>query len=211
MNDIPIFNNIEESDIAKMLKCFEAKEKTFKKDSIILNYLEHTNDIGIILNGKAKLIRYDYNGNRTILETLEKNDIFGEVFANFNTDELSIIAEEETTILFIDYYHITKRCSKACPFHSKVVQNTLSLLSNKLISTNERLEILSKRSTRDKLLTYFEINSKKNSSKTFTIPLTFTDLADYIGVDRSAMQRELKNLKEDGFIKTNNKKITLTY
>ncbi len=211
MNYLSIFNNIEEEDINKMLKCFEAKTRTYKKDSTIVNYIGNTSMIGIILKGKAELIRYDYLGNRTIIEILKENDIFGEVFSNYNIDELSIKATEETTILFIDYYHITKRCKKACPYHSKLVENVLNILSNKIVNSNERIEILAKRSTREKLLAYFEITAKQKLSKSFVIPFTYTDLADYLGVDRSAMQRELKNLKDEGFIKTNGKKITLTY
>lgn len=211
MNYLSIFNNIEEEDINKMLKCFEAKTRTYKKDSTIVNYIGNTSMIGIILKGKAELIRYDYLGNRTIIEILKENDIFGEVFSNYNIDELSIKATEETTILFIDYYHITKICKKACPYHSKLVENVLNILSNKIVNSNERIEILAKRSTREKLLAYFEITAKQKLSKSFVIPFTYTDLADYLGVDRSAMQRELKNLKDEGFIKTNGKKITLTY
>ena len=211
MNYLSKFNNIEEEDINKILKCFEAKTRTYKKDSTIVNYIGNTSMIGIILKGKAELIRYDYLGNRTIIEILKENDIFGEVFSNYNIDELSIKATEETTILFIDYYHITKRCKKACPYHSKLVENVLNILSNKIVNSNERIEILAKRSTREKLLAYFEITAKQKLSKSFVIPFTYTDLADYLGVDRSAMQRELKNLKDEGFIKTNGKKITLTY
>ena len=211
MKPATIFNDIKEEEINKMLKCFEAKTRTFKKDSIIMSFLGNTSTVGIIINGKAELVRNDYNGNRTILETLNQNDIFGEIFSNYNIDELSIKATEETTVLFIDYYHITKRCKKACPYHSKLVENTLNILSQKIISSNERIEILAKRTTREKLLVYFDIMAKKKLSKTFTIPFTYTDLADYLGVDRSAMQRELKNLKEDNLIKTNNRKITLNY
>ena len=208
MKSISIFKNIEEEYINKMLKCFEAKSRTFKKDSTIMTYLGTTSTVGIITSGKAELIRSDYNGNRTILETLEEGDIFGEVFSNYNVNELSIKAIEETSVLFIDYYHITKRCKKACPYHSKVVENTLEILSQKIVNRNERIEILAKRTTREKLLAYFDIMSKKKISKKFTIPFTYTDLADYLGVDRSAMQRELK---EDEIIKTKGKQVTLMY
>ena len=128
MSHISIFKNITEDEINKMLKCFEAKARVFKKDATIMTYLGSTSTVGIITKGKAELIRIDYNGNRTILETLEENDIFGEVFSNYNVNELSIKATEETTVLFIDYYHITKRCKKACPYHSKLVENTLNIL-----------------------------------------------------------------------------------
>lgn len=211
MKKTKIFQNIENEDINKMLKCFEAKKRVFKKESIIMNYLGNTSTIGIITKGKAELIRNDYNGNRTIIETLTEDDIFGEVFSSYNINELSIKASEETEVLFIDYYHITKRCKKACPYHSKLVENTLNILSEKIVNINERIEILAKRTIREKLLAYFDIMSKKRLSKTFTIQFTYTDLADYLGIDRSAMQREIKNLKEDNLITTNRKKITLNY
>lgn len=211
MKKTNIFTNIKEEDITKMLKCFEAKKRTFKKDMVIMNYIGNTSTIGIITKGSAELIRNDYNGNRTIIDTLSEDDIFGEVFSSYNTDELSIKALEEVEVLFIDYYHITKRCKKACPFHSKLVENTLNILSEKIINNNERIEILVKKTIREKILTYLDIISKKKLSKTFTIPLTYTDLADYLGVDRSAMQRELRNLKEDNIIKVNKRKITINY
>ena len=99
MKKTKIFQNIDQEDINKMLKCFEAKKRTFKKDSIIMNYIGNTSTIGIITKGKAELIRNDYNGNRTIIETLTENDIFGEVFSSYNIDELSIKANEETEVL----------------------------------------------------------------------------------------------------------------
>ena len=87
----------------------------------------------------------------------------------------------------------------------------MQILSDKVVASNERVEILAKRTTREKLLAYFELLAKKNLSRRFELPFTYTDLADYLGVDRSAMQRELKNLKEDEFIKTKGKQITLLY
>ena len=211
MESISIFENLDSKEIDKLLKCFEARERSFNKDAIIMTSLGNNSTVGIITKGKAELIRNDYYGNRTILETLGKGDIFGDVFSNYNIDELSITAAEETDIVFIDYYHLTKSCPKEDHNHSKVFENTMKILSDKVVASNERVEILAKRTIRDKLLAYFELLSKKNISKKFELPFTYTDLADYLGVDRSAMQRELKNLKEDEFIKTKGKQITLLY
>lgn len=211
MESISIFKNLNHDEIDRLLKCFEAKERSFNKDAIIMTSLGNNSTVGIITKGKAELIRNDYNGTRTILETLETGDIFGDVFSNYNIDELSIIAADLTDVVFIDYYHLTKSCSKANHNHSKVLENTMQILSDKVVVSNERVEILSKRTTRDKLLAYFDLLAKKNFSRRFELPFTYTDLADYLGVDRSAMQRELKNLKEDELIKTKGKQITLLY
>ena len=78
-------------------------------------------------------------------------------------------------------------------------------------NSEERIEILTKKTIRDKLLEYFNIYRKKHASKIIYLPFSFTDLADFLAVDRSAMTRELKNLKEEGFIETKGRRITLLY
>ena len=203
-----IFEGIEEEDIKKMLKCFDAKTRTFKKDRTIVTNIINIKMIGIILEGTANVERYDYNGNRSIIEKLEKNSVFGEVFSRLGSD-ISVIATSDCEVLFIEYEHLIKRCKKGCIYHSILTNNVLQLLSKKIVDLNERLEILSKRTIRDKLLSYFELLANNNPKRSFNLPFTYTDLADYLSIDRSAMMREIKNLKEEGFIETNGKKITL--
>lgn len=203
-----IFEGIEEEDIKKMLKCFDAKTRTFKKDRTIVTNIINIKMIGIILEGTANVERYDYNGNRSIIEKLEKNSVFGEVFSRLGSD-ISVIATSDCEVLFIEYEHLIKRCKKGCIYHSILTNNVLQLLSKKIVDLNERLEILSKRTIRDKLLSYFELLANNNPKRSFNLPFTYTDLADYLSIDRSAMMREIKNLKEEGFIETSGKKITL--
>ena len=211
MEKLSIFKNISKEDINKMLKCFEAKTKIIKKGDIILNYIGNYGLIGIIEEGEASLFRYDDRGNKTLIEKLSKDSIFGERFYNFNTDEMVVEATKDTEVIFLNYSHLINNYKNNCPCHEKLIQNLIEILTNKIIISNEKAEILTKKTIRDKLLTYFQINSKRAMSKTFMIPYTYTDLADYLGIDRAAMQRELKNLKEDGLIKTKNRRITIYY
>lgn len=203
-----IFEGISETDIEKMLKCFEARKLTFKKDRTIVTNIINVKLIGIMLSGTANMERYDYNGNRSIIEKLLPNSVFGEVFSRLGSD-ISVIATSDCEVLFIEYEHIIKKCKKGCLYHNILTNNMLKLLSQKIVELNERVEILSKRSIRDKLLSYFELLASSNPKRSFLLPFTYTDLADYLSVDRSAMMREIKNLKEDGFIQTNGKKITI--
>ena len=99
-----IFEGIEEEDIKKMLKCFDAKTRTFKKDRTIVTNIINIKMIGIILEGTANVERYDYNGNRSIIEKLEKNSVFGEVFSRLGSD-ISVIATSDCEVLFIEYEH----------------------------------------------------------------------------------------------------------
>ncbi len=210
MDDLSIFKNISYNEIDCMLKCFDAKRILFKKDRTIISNVINTKMIGIVLKGSANMIRYDYNGNRTIIEKLEVDGVFGEVFSYLGND-ISVVAISECEVLFIDYNHLVNRCKKNCPYHAMLTNNVLQLLSKKIIDLNGRLEVLSKRSIRDKLLSYFDLLVKRKGSRNFTLPFNYTELADYLSVDRSAMMREIKNLKDEGFIVTNGRKISLNY
>lgn len=210
MNEISLFNNIENNDVKNMLNCFNATTINYKNGTTIISNLANTGTIGIIYEGSANLIKIDYNGNRTIIEKLEKGSIFGEVFLP-NSDELSIIATDNCTVISFDYEHITKRCKKSCPYHSKLINNMIQILADKIVNMNNRIDILTKKTIREKLLDYFKTIEKEKLSKTFRLNLNFTELADYFGVDRSALMREIKNLKNDGFIESKGNKITLLY
>lgn len=210
MNEISIFYGIEDSSVKKMLNCFQAKTINYKKDTTILSNLANTNIIGIILNGSANLIRNDYNGNRTIIEKLEEGSIFGEVFSSYS-DELSVIATSDCNVITFDYDHVIKRCKKSCPYHNILIDNMLQLLANKIVIMNNRIDVLTKKTIREKLLEYFSILSKENVTKKFKLDLNYTELADYFGVDRSALMREIKNLKEEGFIEAKGKNIKLLF
>lgn len=210
MNEIALFNGIENKDVKSMLNCFNATTISYKNGTTIISNLANTGAIGIIYEGSANLIKIDYNGNRTIIEKLERGSIFGEVFLP-NSDELSIVATDNCTVISFDYEHITRRCKKSCPYHSKLIDNMIQILADKIVNMNNRIDILTKKTIREKLLEYFKTIEKEKLSKTFKLNLNFTELADYFGVDRSALMREIKNLKNERFIETKGNRITLLY
>lgn len=192
--------------------CSKIQKKQFKKGEVITTYIEKRNQLCILVFGEADLIRYDFNGNRTIVEHLSTNDIFGEIFYPVNTNnELFVEAKTTCEVSFFIYDDVRKPCLNNCEFHQKLLLNLPELFLNEIIDLNMRIELLSKRTIRDKLLGYFNIISSRNMSKTFSLPFSLTDLADYLSIDRSAMMRELKNLKEEGFIEKNGNRITLLY
>ena len=154
MNEISIFKGIDEQNVKSMLKCFEAKTIVYKKDTTVISNLANTNIIGIIIDGTANLVKSDYDGNRVILEKLEKGSIFGEVFTSYS-DELSVITTSTCTVTTFDYDHIIKRCKKSCPYHNDVINNMLQLLAKKVVVMNNRIDVLTKKTIREKLLEYF--------------------------------------------------------
>jgi CRP-like cAMP-binding protein len=210
MSLVKAFEGIEEENVKKMLTCFQAKTLHYKKETTILSNFGNSTQVGIVQNGTAEIVRYNYNGTRTIIETLNEGDIFGS-FSTSSSEELYVIATVESDIILFEYSHLINRCKKNCPHHNQLIDNMVQILSFKLTQNNERIEILTKKTIRDKLLAYFNILSKKQISKNITIPFSLTDLADYLSIDRSAMMREFKNLKDEGLITSKGKKINLKY
>lgn len=192
--------------------CKNVQKKSFHKNHTITTYIQKRNQIGIIISGEADLVRYDLNGDKSIIEHYTKNDIFGEAFYIVSTNnELFVEAKKNCEILFFNYDNIYRKCRNTCKFHQTLSENFSALILNKVMDLNTRLEILTKRSIREKLCGYFNILSTRNFSKTFSLPFSLTDLADFLSVDRSAMMREIKSLKDDGFILKTGNKITLLY
>jgi len=204
MDELSIFNNMTPSEINEVLTSLGARKIKFRKEHIIVSNLVEDDLIGIVLSGKASIVNYDYSGNRDIIDSLEYGAIFGKPFSYINGDVL-IVADTDCEILFLDYHELISNPSK----YNIINQNINHELSIKNYSLYEKLEILSKRTIREKLLSYFNNLAKKRGKKTFNLPITYIELADYISVDRSAMMRELKKLKDEKIIASDGKKITL--
>lgn len=203
--------NIEDFSNKLLSSCERVQLKKFEKNEIITTYIINRNQVCIVLEGSADLMRYDFNGNQMVVEKFNKFDVFGEIFYQINTNnELFVLAKEKSKILIFNYDIFEKKCKKNCKMHEDLLIGLPNLVLTKVSDLNLRIELLSKKTIRDKLISYFRILSEKNFSKTFTLPFSLTDLADYLSIDRSAMMRELKSLKEEGFIKKSDKnKITL--
>lgn len=192
--------------------CAKVQKKSFIKNSTITTYIQKRNQFCILLSGSADLIRYTLSGHKTIVEHFVAHDIFGEIFYIVTlNNELSVVAREDCEVLFFHYDDIYKKCNNRCKFHDTLSLYLPKLILNKITDLNLRIELLTKRTIREKILTYFNTLSTVSYSKTFTLPFSLTDLADYLSIDRSAMMREFKYLKEEGFIKKNRNKITLLY
>lgn len=210
-----MYNDFDVLGFTKQLQncCSKAQTKKYDKNEIITTYIKNRKQICILKSGSADLIRYDINGNKTIVETLKVTDVFGEIFFPVKTNnELFVMAKEKCEVVSFMYDDIAIKCTRNCKFHEDLSNNLVRLVLNKTIKQNVRIELLTKRTIREKLQTYFSsLNTNGGLSRTFTIPLSYTDLADYLSVDRSAMMRELKSLQEEGFIERNGSKITLNY
>ena len=208
----PLFQDISYEEYCRMLDCFQAVQRSFRTDDLIYDFSsKESNVVGIIERGEASVIRIDKDGVSTVLEELSVGGVFGRTLAYAGSvrDSMEVVCRTPCDVLFIDYPHIFKRCEKACTHHSLLVQNMLRLMADKAQALSLRVDVLSRRSIREKLLCYFRQLSEQEGKQTFTLPFSLSTLADYIATDRSAMMRELKRLKEEGVIRSDGRKITL--
>ena len=206
-----LFDGIKENNLKGLLSCLKSKEVKFNQDDEICSYNNSNQILGVILSGKAYVKKLDRNGNYTILETLNKNDIFSDTFIYTATDAnaISIFSSEQTVVLFFDFESVFKRCSNACEYHSVFVVNLMRTFLDKSKRLSQRVEILSNKTIKDKILSYCSLMVNKLNSMSFTLPMSYTTFAEYLCVDRSAMMRELKKLNTQGILSVNKKEITV--
>lgn len=206
-----LFEGISPAEYAAMMHCFDTYEKSYPTGATIRAFGQGGRSVGILQSGRADILRLDADGGRTILERLNVGSLFGEVlaFSGIESESVLAVCTAPCTVLFIDYEHIVKRCPKACAHHSILVQNMLRLISEKTLLLSQRVEILSCRTIREKLLCYFTLCARQNHSQRFTLPFSLSALADYLCVDRSAMTREMSKLRAEGILSSEGRKITL--
>lgn len=205
------FDGLQEKSVKKLLSLLEAHTFKYKKGKEIFETFKRDNIIGIIKKGKAEIIKNDYKGNKEILETLYENSVFGTIISSLNNSEYEVIAKEDVEIILIDYKNFFNKENLDKPYYSEFILNLFFILNEKLKEKNERIRILSNKTIRNKLLEYFSIERSKTHSKNIYLPFSFSDLANYLSIDRCAMSRELKFMKEEGFIEIKGKRISILY
>ena len=210
MEHITLFTDILPEEQERMRVCFHAREMTFRNGETIMEYSSSIKKIGLILYGRAVLNCCDAEGNQHIIDELNKDAVFGEPFLlPTDSQHYYVCATEETRVMFIDYEHVIKRCEQACHHHSQMVSNLLQLTAIQSRQQNERIYMLSRSSTRKKLMAYLHsLAAEKNTGK-FKLPMSYTALAQYLSVDRSAMMREIKNLSDEGVLKRDGRNVEL--
>ena len=202
---------LEETKILEFKKnlssCVNVKRKIFYNKDLILSYSPIKKKIGFINYGKANIVKTDQEGNTTIMRDLKQNDIFSNLFFQDTEDEIYIISNGETEIIFIDYYNIIKNCNQNCPFHNNLVLTLFDLLILDNKQQNEKIELLSKRTVEEKII--FFLKQRMNNNNIFKVTTSYKAIAEYLFVDRSNLMRELKKMEEKGLIERYEKTIKI--
>ena len=206
-----LFEEIRQEELPGLLKCLGAQKRRYAKGSMILAEGEAAGEIGILLQGAAQVIREDYTGSRSMLAGLQPGEMFAEAFACAGIARMpvSVLAVEESEVLLIDAGRLIHTCGQACAFHQQLIMNLVKILAMKNLMSNQKIEMISRRTTRDKLLAYLNLQARKAGSVSFSIPFNRQELADYLEVDRSGLSAEISKLRREGVLKCDKNRFTL--
>ena len=200
-----LFTGIDYENLKKMWSCLCAREKKFERDSFVFRAGDPIESVYYIVSGSINIIDEDYWGNQSIVETMQKDTLFGEayVFSSLDNYLVSVVAAEESVILEIAPEKLFETCSKGCVCHSQLVKNTLHILSEKVVRLTEKTMHIMRRTTREKLLSYLSVCARREKSNSIYIPYSRQQLANYLCVDRSALSHELSRLQKQGILRYN--------
>ena len=206
-----LFAGVGDSEIELLLSCLSARLCTYKKGEYVLRQGEHLSDIIVLVDGNLHIQKDDYWGNRSILGQISVGEMFGEAYVTPESGAVlnDVVALEDSVVVYFDVKKIITTCSSACRFHATVVQNMFFAISEKNRKLVQKLGHMSKRSTREKLISYLSEEAKRKNSSSFTIPFNRQQLADFLSVDRSAMSNELCKMRDEGLLEFQKNKFTL--
>ena len=206
----PLFRHIKSKEIETILGCLRPRIQHFNKNDNVLTEGKALDRFGILLSGQLQIVQYDYFGNRTILSSLHPSQLFAEAFAYADVKfPLTVEACEKSTVLFLKSTKCARTCQRRCSFHTEMAYNLLHILAYKNVNLTQKIECMSQRTTREKLLTFLSFQALDKGSNEFEIPYNRQELADYLGVERSAMAAEISKLRKEGKLESTKNKFKL--
>ena len=202
LRDSKLFAGLGDKEISAILSCLGAGFRSYGKGEYVLHQGERLSDLLVLLKGSLHIRKDDHWGNRSILGHIAAGEIFGAAWAAPDSGPLlnDVVAVEDSTVLFVDVNRVLTTCSSACPFHTRVVRNLFYAVSERNRNLVRKLDHMSRRTTREKLISYLSEEAMKQDSAYITIPFNRQQLADYLSVDRSAMSNELCKMRDEGLL-----------
>lgn len=209
---LPLFEGFGGTDLSCISPCLEVRHKSFNKGDIIWLQGDNLKEIGLIIQGTVDITLNDILGGSFLMERVNKGNVFAGVLlcAQIERSPFTVTAAADCNILFLNYQRLITPCQNICPRHSMLIRNLLKLIAQKNMLLQNRMQIISQKNIRESLLVYLRSLATKNTSFTFKLPMTRTALAAYLCVNRSALQRQMAQMKKEGIIKIKGNNITLS-
>ena len=206
-----LFEGILMDDLGALLGCIGGRTAFAAKGQPLFHEGDPATHVGMVLTGAVRMVREDYYGNRSIVAHIGPAELFGETYACAGIEALpiSVVADEDSQVLLMDCRRITTSCCNACAFHNRIIFNLLKLVAVKNLVFDQKIHVTSKRTTREKLMTYLLDQAKLRGSNSFTIPFDRQELADYLEVDRSGLSSEISKLRREGILESEKNQFVL--
>ena len=211
MEKCPLFDGIRMEDLGAMMGCIGGRMRRVAKGESVLREGDPATHVGMVLSGAVQMVREDYYGNRSIVAHIGPGELFGESYACAGIEALpiSVVADADSQVLLMDCRRITTTCSSACAFHNRIIFNLLRLVAEKNLVFDQKIQVTSRRTTREKLMAYLLNQAKICNAKEFVIPYDRQELADYLEVDRSGLSAEISKLRREGVLESEKNRLRL--
>ncbi len=202
MVSMPLFRGIAQEDLPAMMGCLSAYLKSYPKGAYIHLQDDEILCVGVVLSGAVQMIREDVWGNKALLVNMGMGELFGETFVcgGIHNRLVSFVAAEDTVALFAPFQRVISSCAQSCGIHRKLIENMIAAIAEKNVALMEKVDVISKKSLREKICEYLSLQAERTGMMTFQIPLGRVQLAEYLHADRSALTRELRLMADEGLI-----------
>ena len=202
LSRISLFHGMEETEIEDIMHCFDGYTRKYSKGEMIYHMGEIVTKIGSVLSGNVHIEKDDVWGNKSILDSIGPGQVFAETYVCIPGEPLmvSVVAAETAEILFMDMGKRLIACEKNCSCHNQLTQNLLMISAHKNLNLSRKIFHTSSKSIRGRLLSYLSEQAARQGSMEFAIPFNRQQLAEYLGVDRSAMSNELSKMQKEGML-----------
>ena len=207
----PLFEGVGAEDISAIMGCIGGRVVSVSKGQAVFREGDPATHVGMVMTGAVRMVREDYYGNRSIVAHIGPAELFGETYACAGVEALpvSVVADMDGQVLLMDHRRLTTSCCNACSFHNRIIFNLLKLVAVKNLVFDQKIQVTSKRTTREKLMTYLLDQAKLHGSDSFTIPFDRQELADYLEVDRSGLSAEIGKLRREGVLESDKNRFRL--
>lgn len=211
LSQSPLFDGVSREDLPVLLNCLSPLIRDYGKEEMILHAGDAVMHVGIILQGRAKILRHDCMGKTILLLNLSPASMFGEVLccAGIKQSPVSVVADVASRVCLLDFARIIGKCSQSCSHHQQLVRNMLSILADKNLFLNRKLDLMTLRSIRARLTAFLEEVYLRQGKPNLTVSMTREDLSQYLSVDRSALSREISRMCQEGLIQTRRKEFVI--
>ena len=209
----PLFQGVSENELDSLVKCLGCSFKDYRKNETLCLAGESVREIGLVVSGRVHIVKADAWGNSNIIAEVSAGEMFAEavVCGSVGALPVTVLAATETRVCYLDFQRIVTTCPSACVFHTMLIRNMIGIFARKNIQLTEKMEHITKRTTREKLLSYLSEQSRRQRSHSFQIPFNRQELADYLSVERSALSAEMSKLRAGGIIQYRKNQFRIKY